>query len=164
MRPRVFMLMLLMMPVLTGCLTPAVISNTAGFLSGTGYLAVNNPPAKEVEAVKKVLSKVNKYVGQLKPKDTFANLYKPIAVEIGGELSGTTKILALSVTRAVLDGLDVLFAAHPKWAEDKNLVVSLTNEFSTGVNRAFDMFANDKGVRANMARLRSASAKAYRSR
>ena len=164
MRPRVFMLMLLTMPVLTGCLTPAVIANTAGFLSGTGYLAVNNPPAEEVKAVKKVLGKVDKYVVQLKPKDTFASLYKPISIEIGSELSGTTKILALSVTRAVLDGLDNLFAAHSKWAEKKDLTVSLTRAFSSGVNRAFDMFAGSKEVRANMARLRTASAKAYRSR
>ncbi len=148
--------------VASGCVSPAFIANKAGFLSGAGYLAVNNPPVNEVKAVKKVLDKVNKYVGWLEPKDTFAKLYKPISDEISGELSGATKILALSVTRTSLDSLDILFAAHPKWAEKKGLIVSLTTEFVKGVNSSFDMFAVNAAVRANIVRLRTASAKAYR--
>ncbi len=161
MRPQ-FAAMCVLALVASGCITPEFVANKAGFLSGTGYLAVNNPPVDEVKAVRKVLDKVNKYVDRLGPKDTFAELYKPISDEISGELSGTTKVLALSITRTALDGLDIFFAGHPKWAEKKELVVALTTEFVKGVNSSFDMFATNEGVRANMARLRSASAKAYR--
>ncbi len=152
---------LLMLPAV-GCIPPAVIANQAGFLSGTGYLAVNNPPVKEVESVKSVLGKINKYVVQLEPKDTFAKLYKPISAEISGELDGVQRILALSVTRTALDGLDILFAANPDWAERKDLVVSLTREFVGGVNRAFTLFAADDGVLRNtFIRTKAASTAAY---
>ncbi len=152
-------LVLLLAP---GCISPQFVANKAGFLSGVGYLTVNAPPAEEVKAVRKVIDKVNKYVGTLEPKDTFAKLYKPIADEIGNELSGTMKVLAISVIRTVLDGLDTFFVSHPKWAENKTLTVNLTKEFVAGVNQAFDTFATSEEMRANMARLKSASAKAYR--
>ena len=163
MRPGLILTALLLF-VGPGCITPQFIANKAGFLSGTGYLAVNAPPAEEVKTVQKVLTLVTKYVDQLEPKDTFAKLYAPIKTEIEKELSGTLKNLALSVTRTVLDGLDTLFLSHPAWADEKELVVDLTRQFVAGVNQAFQTFGSSEEVRASMARLRTASVKAYRGR
>lgn len=145
-----------------GCIKPEFIANKAGFLAGTGYLAVNAPPPDEVKAVRSVVDKIAKYTDRLEPKETFAKLFAPIREEIEAELSGVTKTLAISVARMSLDQLDMLFMANPKWAENKDLVISVTRAFADGIQGAFDLFAGNEEVRASMVRVKAAAAAAYR--
>lgn len=147
--------------VSAGCISPVVLADKAGYLSGVGYLLVNDPPREEVSKVKSVILKIDKAVEKLKPGDTLAMLYPDIAAEVGAEFIGVTKTLALSVTRLVLDGIDMFLLTSPDVADKKDLVVQVTQAFTRGARTAFDQFAVDAAMRVKLASVRSASVKAY---
>lgn len=144
-----------------GCISPVILADQAGFVAGTGYLVVNTPPADEIQDVKKVVEKIATYTVSLDKENTFASLYGAISLEITQEFQGSKRILALGIARTVLDGLDVLFAANPKWTEKKDLIADVTKAFVKGAVRAFDLFATDEGMRANVLRIKTASSRAY---
>lgn len=155
-KPYLFAAALLMMSV--GCITPQFIADQAGYLSGTGYLVANDPPVDEVKAVRSVVDKVTAYTGTLDQESTFTSLYGPLSKEVAEELEGKTRVLALNLTRTLLDGLDQLFIANPEWAEKRDLVVDLAASFLKGAGRAFDRYASDPNMKAGIARVKAASA------
>lgn len=144
-----------------GCISPEFLASQAGFVAGTGYLVVNTPPAEEVQAVRKVIKEVAVFTTSLDPENSFASLYGPVSRKIVAEFTGTTRLLALSATRSVLDALDTFFIVHPDWRKNKDLVVNITQAFVKGTDRAFGLFSDDDGNRALILSVKSASARAY---
>lgn len=157
---RLLCLPLLALIVSVGCVSPMILANSAGYMSGVGYLVVNDPPQEEVAKVKDVLLKVDTAVDKLKPDEMLSVLYPDIAAEINAEFSGVTKTLALSITRMVLDGIDTFFLSNPDAVDERDLAILVTRAYTRGARNAFDQFATDAAMKAKLATVKSASAEA----
>ena len=161
---RLLCIPLLALIVSAGCMiSPEILANQAGYLSGVGYLVVNDPPREEVQKVKSVVLKIDQAVEKLKPGEPLATLYPEIAAEIDAKFTGVTRTLAHSIASLALDGIDVFLLANVDVRDNKDLVIRVARSFTRGATRAFDQFAFDASMKTRLKAVSAATVKARKS-
>jgi hypothetical protein len=139
---------------IVGCkpLNPAqikVVAKNAGLYSAVGWIALDNPSADEINAVKSILVIIEEKAADVQGGSTYTEVLQPeifkyIDEEVDARYQAVCKAGALSI----LGGIDMLFAANPSWTEDQDLVISVVDSFIVGAKVGLNMNAEHPVMKA----------------
>ena len=133
----VVMALVLMASVFSGCdIQPEqikVIAQNAGLFSAVGWIAVDNPDADAIAAVKSVLKTIEEKAADVQAGSTYTEVVYPEVIKIvDKDVESQYRPICKAGALSLLGGIDMLFATHPEWKKDQDLAISVVNAFVLG--------------------------------
>jgi len=120
--------------------TIPVIAQQAGLYSSVGWVALDNPSADAISAVKNVLEVIEEKAADVQGGGTYtAIVYPEVVKAIDKDLEEQYRPIAKAGALSILGGIDMLFATHPEWKEDQDLVVKIVDAFILGAKTGLGM-------------------------
>ena len=124
--------------------TIPIVAQQAGLYSAVGWIALDNPTSNEVSAVKSVLEVIEEKAADVQGGGTYTAIVYPEVVKfIDKDLQEQYRPIARAGALSILGGIDMLFATHPEWKEDQDLVVKILDAFILGAKAGLGMSASD---------------------
>ena len=120
--------------------TIPIVAQQAGLYSSVGWIALDNPTADEISAVRSVLEVIEEKAADVQGGGTYtAIVYPEVVKAIDKDLEEQYRPIAKAGALSILGGIDMLFATHPEWKEDQDLVVKIVDAFILGAKTGLGM-------------------------
>lgn len=126
--------------------TPAeriLLATGAGKLAFLAFVAIDKPTVEQQDAVKITLGLIRDNLKSYSGGG-FANALPGIQLALAKAFPGadqaTTLALCTSLSAGLLEGLDALFAANPKWSALGGETANIVGAFCDGANNGFSLF------------------------
>lgn len=121
------------------------IAQNSGLFSAVGWIAIDNPTANEIDAVRTILAVISDKAGSVQDGATYTEvLYPEIEKVVDAELEQQYRPLAKAASISLLGALDMLFATHPEWKESQDTVADVVNSFILGASAGLKMKSNNE--------------------
>lgn len=113
-----------------------ILADSGGMLVATGWIAIDNPSAEDKQNVAGTVDRVTTAVADVQTGEPFSTVLYPIATEwIANNVEAHQQPLALAGSVAVLNGVDMFFAANPDYLDDKEEAVAILTAFLNGAKK-----------------------------
>ena len=148
---------MLLLPMVGCDLNPQqskVVAQNAGLAAAVTWIAYDDPTPEEVEIVKTVLTIIDGVANDNQSGSTYTQVFYPMVQSYldkaiaDGDIKVNEKPLALAGSLAMLNGIDLLFASNPEWAEDKEKALDIMEAFVFGANQGLSLANNDPRMEA----------------
>ena len=131
-----------------GCnLTPEqikTISQNAGLFASVGWIAYDNPDQSAIDSVKSILETVKSKCGEVEAGKTYTEVVYPELIKvIDKDVKPQDRPLCKAAALTLLNGLDTLFAMHPDWKADQDMVISVVDAFILGAKGGLNLSEDD---------------------
>lgn len=139
--------------LITGCdPNPAqikAIANQAGLFSSVGWIAMDNPEEAVKTNVKAVIVLIKEKADKVDEGKTYTEVLYPLVLDyVVKSVEPQYRPLTKAGSLAVLSGIDMLFAANPAWATEKDLAVDIIQSFCGGAVNGLSLGNDDPIMKA----------------
>ena len=137
----------------TGCnkMNPdqiAAVSQAAGTAATVVWISYDNPSASQKTELVQVLTMIQTNIGVVGSNSYVAVLYPKVQAYVlaSTNIPAIDKPLVDAGALAVLGGVDMMFASHPKWKTDTQQVGVYVSAFITGADVALALPSSDPQI------------------
>jgi hypothetical protein len=139
-----------------------VIAQQAGLYSAVGWIALDNPTVDEIKSVKSILGIIEEKAADVTGGATYTQVILPDVIKyIDKNVEAQYRPVCKAGAVSILGGIDLLFATHPEWKEDQDLVIKVVDSFILGAKTGLSMSEDDPAMKAARA-TSSARARVYK--
>jgi len=117
-----------------------VISQNAGLFAAVGWIAYDNPDQSAIDSVKSLLDTIKTKCKAVEAGKTYTEVVYPELIKIiDKDVKPQDRPLCKAASLTILNGLDTLFALHPEWKKDQNMVLEVVNSFILGAKGGLNL-------------------------
>jgi hypothetical protein len=142
----------LVMPLTSCDLNPAqqkVVAQNAGLAASVTWIAYDNPSQEDIDLLKGVVGVIREVATDTTNGESYTQVLYPVVEDYldkavaDGTVKPNQRPLAQAGALALLNGVDLLFATNPEWAENYTTSVVVVDAFLGGAETGLSLSDDD---------------------